>query len=187
MSVTPASPIDDEAELVSRARRGDVDAFEKLYHRTAGRAFAVCVRMTGDRELAKELLQDVFVRVWERLDGFRGDAAFTSWLHRLTVNVVLAHSRSDRRRRARVDELPDEADHARAPTDGGSVAMDLGHRLDLERAIHGLPDRLRQVFVLHDMEGFRHEEIARMTGAADGTVRAQLHRARKMLMEALGR
>jgi RNA polymerase sigma-70 factor (ECF subfamily) len=142
--------------------------------------------MTGDGERAKELLQDVFVRVWERLESFRGEAAFASWLHRLAVNVVLAQSRSDRRRGARFGALADDPDATSQGDDGGGAAS-LAHRLDLEKAIAALPPGARRVFVLHDIEGYRHEEIARLTGTAEGTVRAQLHRARKLLMEALGR
>ncbi|HEX7123489.1 MAG TPA: sigma-70 family RNA polymerase sigma factor [Gemmatimonadaceae bacterium] len=181
---TPASPEPGESELVARARRGDVEAFEGLYRRTAGRVYAVCLRMTGDAEQAKELLQDVFVRVWERLGSFRGEAAFTSWLHRLTVNVVLASSRADRRRSRRFGSLDDDLEGG---GDGGTRADAAGHRIDLEAAIAALPPGARRVFVLHDVEGYRHDEIARLTGTAPGTVRAQLHRARKLLMEALGR
>lgn len=186
--VSPVAPPPDEGdgELVARARRGDVDAFGVLYRRTSGRVYAICLRMSGDGERAKELLQDVFVRVWERLESFRGEAAFTSWLHRLTVNVVLAQSRADRRRGNRFGALPDEPDSERL-SDSGGGATSIGHRLDLETAIASLPPGARKVFVLHDIEGFRHEEIARLTGTAEGTVRAQLHRARKLLMEALGR
>jgi len=179
-----AAPAPDESELVARARRGDLDAFEHLYRRTSGRVFAVCLRMAGDRERAKELMQDVYVRVWERLSSFRGEAAFTSWLHRLAVNVVLAQARADRRRDARFGEMPDESDGAGS---GGISARtsSVHERMDLESAIAMLPPGARRVFVLHDIEGYRHEEIARLTGAAAGTIRAQLHRARKLLMEAL--
>lgn len=186
MMTTPASPEPGESELVTRARRGDVDAFESLYRRTAGRVYAICLRMTGDAEQARELLQDVFVRVWERLESFRGEAAFTSWLYRLTVNVVLATSRADRRRHRRFGALDDDPDGA-GGGDGGARADAVGHRIDLETAIATLPPGARRVFVLHDIEGYRHDEIARLTGTAPGTVRAQLHRARKLLMEALGR
>lgn len=186
VSPVPPAPDEGDGELVARARRGEVEAFEVLYRRTAGRVYAICLRMSGDAERARELLQDVFVRVWERLESFRGEAAFTSWLHRLTVNVVLAQSRADRRRGNRFGALPDEPDSDRLGDSGGGATA-IGHRLDLEQAIASLPPGARRVFVLHDIEGFRHEEIARLTGTAEGTVRAQLHRARKLLMEALGR
>jgi RNA polymerase sigma-70 factor (ECF subfamily) len=177
----------DQGELVARARRGDLDAFEVLYRQTSGRVFALCLRMTGDRERAKELLQDVFVRVWERLESFRGEAAFTSWLHRLAVNVVLAQSRSERRRGARFGTMPEEIEQGGGDGDAGVRALSVHHRLDLETAIAALPPGARRVFILHDIEGYKHDEIARLTGAAPGTIRAQLHRARKLMMEALGR
>jgi RNA polymerase sigma-70 factor (ECF subfamily) len=142
--------------------------------------------MAGDREKATELLQDVFVRVWERLDSFRGDAAFTSWLHRLTVNVVLEKERADKRRISRVGAPWDELE-GDGPGDEGRAVGGVGERLDLERAVAELPPGARRVFVLHDVEGYKHEEIARLMGLAAGTVRAQLHRARKLLMEALDR
>ena len=188
MKVSPAQqfPPSREGDLVARARRGDVDAFEALYRMTSGRVFALCLRMAGDRTRATELLQDVFVRVWERLESYRGEAAFTSWLHRLAVNVVLAQSRADHRRSARHPELPDGAGDDDLG-DAGVRATSMHQRLDLESAIATLPPGARRVFVLHDIEGYRHEEIARLTGAAEGTIRAQLHRARKLLMEALGR
>lgn len=186
MTTPHAAMPPDQGELVTRARRGDLDAFEHLYRQTSGRVFALCLRMTGDRERSKELLQDVFVRVWERLGSFRGEAAFTSWLHRLAVNVVLAQSRSDRRRQARFGEMPDESEWV-GHGDAGIKAASVHHRLDLESAIATLPPGARRVFVLHDIEGYKHDEIARLTGAAAGTIRAQLHRARKLMMEALGR
>jgi len=186
MTTPQAASLPDEGELVARARSGDLDAFELLYRRTSGRVFALCLRMSGDREKATELLQDVFVRVWERLASFRGEAAFTSWLHRLAVNVVLLQARGDKRRGMRFSEMPDDLD--------GDFGGDLGvrarsahQRLDLEAAIATLPPGARRVFILHDIEGYRHEEIARLTGVAQGTVRAQLHRARELMMEALQR
>jgi RNA polymerase sigma-70 factor, ECF subfamily len=184
---TPHSlPIPDEGELVARASRGDLLAFEHLYRRTTGRVYALCLRMTGDRERATELVQDVYVRVWERLGSFRGESAFTSWLHRLAVNVVLMRLRADRRRGARIAEMPDDIE-VHDVGDRGVPAASVHHRLDLEAAIATLPPGARRVFVLHDIEGYRHEEIARLTGTAAGTIRAQLHRARKLMMEALGR
>jgi RNA polymerase sigma-70 factor (ECF subfamily) len=168
--------------LAERAAGGDERAFEALYRATTGRVYALCLRMSGDGARASELTQDVFVRVWQRLATFRGESALETWLHRLAVNVVLESERSTSRRLARVeprDDLAEIEPTGRAPL--------VGERLDLESAIAALPPGARRVFVLHDIEGYRHEEIARLTGAAAGTVRAQLFRARKLLMEALGR
>ena len=174
----------DEQPLLQRARAGDLDAFEALYRATAPRVFALCLRMTADRQRAQELTQDVFVRAWEALPSFRGDAAFTSWLHRIAVNVVLMGARAERRRVSRValaEDLEGEVG------DGFAPPIDVEQGIDLERAIAKLPPGARRVFVLHDIEGYRHAEIARLTGTAEGTLRAQLHRARKLLMEALSR
>ena len=188
MQATPTSGTPDERSLAQRAQRGEVDAFETLYRAHVPRVFAVCLRMCGERVRAGELTQDVFVHAWERLASFRGEAAFGSWLHRLAVNVVLTSLRAERRRTTRValgDDGPDAAWEER----GGDMRDPDGTetRIDLERAIASLPPGARTVFVLHDIEGYRHDEIARLTGTAAGTMRAQLHRARKLLMERLSR
>jgi RNA polymerase sigma-70 factor, ECF subfamily len=175
--------IDDEHMLVSRAQRGDVDAFETLYRATAPRIFGLCLRMTADRQRATELLQDVFVRVWEALPSFRGDAAFASWTHRLTVNLVLEQSRRESRRETHTGGSSTAPDDITLPNAGGD--MDL--RMDLETAMASLTPGQRQVFVLHDVVGYRHTEIAEMTGLAPGTLRAQLHLARRTLMKVLER
>jgi len=167
---------------VQRARRGDQDAFEQLYRLHAGRVYALCLRLAGDADAARTLTQDVFVRAWERLGGFRGDSAFSSWLHRLAVNVVLADGRaaSRRERRVRIAGATEELD---AP-DPRAWSPE---QLDLERAIAALPPGARAVLVLYEVEGYSHEEIARMTGIAPGTSKAQLHRARRLLRKALDR
>jgi RNA polymerase sigma-70 factor (ECF subfamily) len=178
----PAPPdAEATAELVRRAQRGEVEAFEGLYRAHVGRVHAVCRRMAGDPAHAEELTQDVFVRAWERLGSFLGDAAFGSWLHRLAVNVVLEDARGERRRSARVAVMAVPPETAA----GGAGALDA--RMDLDRALAALPPGARTVFVLHDMEGYSHGEIAALTGLAEGTLRAQLHRARRLLMEALER
>lgn len=138
--------------------------------------------MSADPQEAERLTQDVFVRVWTRLSTFRGESEFTSWLHRLTVNVVLEDSRSTRRRIGRVENVEDPGALER----GGYASNDSDSRMDLERAIATLPPGARQALVLHDIEGFKHEEIARQLGTAVGTVKAQLHRARRLLRERLG-
>lgn len=176
---------DDESALAQRARDGDSAAFEGLYRLTAGRVFALCLRMAGDRERARELAHDVFVRAWEKLPGFRGEAAFSTWLHRLAVNVVLERQRRDRRRQAHEETGVDVDDDG--PAMLRVVRSHDGDRLDLEAAIARLPTNARTVFVLHEVEGYRHDEIARAMEIAEGTVRAHLHRARRLLMEFLSR
>jgi RNA polymerase sigma-70 factor (ECF subfamily) len=169
-------------ELVGRAQRGDAAAFEQLYRLHAGRVYAVCLRLAGDAAEARRLTQDVFVRAWERLGGFRGASAFGSWLHRLAVNVVLADRRAAGRRHRRVALASDSPAYEEAAAAGWSP-----ERLDLERAIAALPPGARAVLVLFDIEGYGHDEIAAMTGIAPGTSKAQLHRARRLLREALTR
>jgi len=168
-------------ETVQRAQAGDQAAFRVLYEQHVGRVYALCLRLAGDRHQAEEHVQDVFVRAWERLGSFRGESAFSTWLHRLTVNEVLQSRRATGRRTARVELHED-----------GGMAMDRGTTPtaptpELSRAIAALPEGARTVFVLHDVEGYRHDEIAEMTGIAEGTSKAQLHRARRLLREALGR
>ena len=176
----PADPVAaPAAELVRRARRGDRRAFEALYRTHVGRVYALCLRMSGDRASADELCQGAFVRAWEKLDGYRGDAAFSTWLHRLTVNHVLGDRRSGLRRLARV--VPVEDPEAAAP--GRTPPAGIG--LDLERAIATLPTGARVVFVLHDVEGYAHPEVARLLGVTVGTSKAQLSRARRLLREVL--
>jgi RNA polymerase sigma-70 factor, ECF subfamily len=167
--------------LVSRAQGGDAGAFEALYRRTSDRVFAVCLRMSGDSDRASELLQDVFVRVWEKLPTFRGDSLFTTWLHRLTVNLVLQERRSRGRRAAREIGSPDLERFGRV----ARRSMP-GTKVDLERAIANLPEKARRVLVLRDVEGYKYDEIAEMTGVSLGTVKAQIHRARGLVKEALG-
>ena len=178
-----ASVPDDEA-LVARARAGDVDAFELLYKRHGGRVYALCLRLTGDPARATERTQDVFVQAWEGLGRFRGEAQFGSWLHRIAVNVTLMASRGDRRRDARVS-LSGDLDLADGVGEGFVAPVDIESAIDLDRALRALPPGARAAFVLHEIEGYTHDEIGRLTGTAAGTVRAQLHRARRLLMEAL--
>lgn len=170
------------ATLVQRAQGGDVAAFEQLYREHSAHIHAVCLRLCADAQYAEELTQDVFVRAWQKLEGFRGESAFSTWLHRLAVNVVLGARRSDGRRKARI--VSDDLSIHQAPVVGVSEP---GARLDLERAIAALPPGTRTVFVLQEVEGYGHQEIAQLTGRAEGTCKALLHRARKLLREALAR
>ncbi len=165
--------------LVRLAQSGDTAAFEQLYRVHVGRVYAICIRMIGDGDRAAELTQDVFVRVWRMIGSFRGDSAFASWLHRVAVNVVLVELRTERRRTQRVlivDELEDTAHTMHCSPDPS---------IDLEKAIAGLPPKARAILVLHDIEGYRHDEIAEQMGVAVGTCKAQLHRARSLLREVL--
>ncbi|HYO45667.1 MAG TPA: sigma-70 family RNA polymerase sigma factor [Gemmatimonadota bacterium] len=167
------------SDLVRRAQAGDRGAFQRLYEDHVGRVYALCLRLTGDPEDAMERTQDAFVRAWGKLRSFRGEAAFSTWLHRVAVNVVLSDRRSAGRRERRIDAAAGESGPRVQPAPRAGLAV------DLERAIARLPPRARAVFVLYDVEGYCHEEIAEMSGIAIGTSKAQLHRARKLLREAL--
>jgi RNA polymerase sigma factor (sigma-70 family) len=172
---------DEEPALVARARGGDSRAFEQLYRRHADRVFGLCWRLCdGDRAKAEQATQDAFVRAWEKLDSFRGEAQFGTWLHRITVNVVLG----DRRLLQRWTTFEDA--EAAGPQPALSVQPpDHGLSRDLEHALAKLPKGARTVLWLHDVEGYLHEEIATLTGIAVGTSKAQLHRARKLMKEHL--
>ena len=169
--------------LIARVQNGDVDAFELIYNEHSGRVYALCLRLLGGEQIAAtELMQDVFVRAWKNLGRFRGESAFSSWLHRLAVNAMLENARSDKRRVARVLPMEDTSQiGAFSPGDSPEL------RIDLERAIARLPAGARTAFVLHDIEGYQHQEIAEQLGVAVGTVKAQLHRAHKLLIQALDR
>jgi RNA polymerase sigma-70 factor (ECF subfamily) len=180
---TPRPAVGDDG-LVDRARRGDVDAFEQLYRLHAGRVYALCLRLAADSIAARELTQDTFVRAWEALPRFRAEASLTTWLHRIAVNAMLERERGERRRTARVS-LADDEEEAETLVAGVVLAPDVATAIDLERAIATLPPGVRRAFVLHDVEGYTHEEIATMTGLAAGTLRAQLHRAHQLLKRAL--
>jgi len=166
--------------LVEQAQTGDTQAFEALYRRLVGRIYALCMRMARDTHRAEELTQDVFVRAWERIGSFRGESKFTTWLHRLAVNVVLQEGRSKGRRESRETLVEDPGEYVRRVKEEFP-----GTRMDLERAIASLPDGARTVLVLRDVYGYKYEEIAEMQGVALGTVKAQIHRARKMMREKL--
>jgi RNA polymerase sigma-70 factor (ECF subfamily) len=169
---------------VALAAAGDRRAFERLYRSHVDRVFSLCVRMVGDRGRAEELTQDVFVRAWNKLAQFRGASAFGTWLHRLAVNLVLNERKTEKRRRERFDEVEDLDVVAHGDV---RPSWTPGLAIDLEAAIAMLPPGARQVFVLHDVEGFTHEEIGRLLGVTTGGTKAQLHRARLLLRQALQR
>jgi RNA polymerase sigma-70 factor, ECF subfamily len=164
---------------IRRAQAGDVDAFEILYHDHAGKVYALCLRLrAGDRSDATELMQDVFIRAWRSLSTFRGDCAFSSWLHRLAINTMLENVRSEGRREARVLAIDDTS-----RLSGAAQSSDIELKMDIEEAVASLPRGARLAFVLHDVEGYQHQEIAEQLGVSVGTVKAQLHRARRLLRE----
>ncbi len=175
MSCSDPGPMDDaDRALVRRAKNNDVAAYEALYRRHVGRVFALCRRLTRDQDTAEDLTQDAFVQAWRKLADFRGDSAFGSWLYRIATNLALSYLRSQKNfAQSLVDEdLPEH----RETTD-----LQIG----IEQAIAGLPDGARAVFVLYAVEGHTHDEVAALLGIAQGSSKAQLHRARTLLKAAL--
>ena len=166
------------ADCVQQAANGDVRAFEELYSIHLPRVHSLVRRMTGGRD-ADELTQDVFVRVWQKLGSFRGDSAFATWLHRLAVNVVIERFRTDTARRQRLIDGEAIFETLSTPPRRRDISM------DFEAALEKLPDGARGIFVLHDVEGYKHTEIAALLGISSGTSKAQLHRARMMLRKHL--
>jgi RNA polymerase sigma-70 factor (ECF subfamily) len=182
--VDVSSSANDDARIevdVRRAQQGDVRAFEAIYRAHAPAIHSLCRRMSASDREARDLVQDVFVRAWEKLESFRGQSTLATWLHRLAVNVVLQHLRTARRDGLR---MLDDVDEAAFGTRSPAAAIETD--IDMDRALARLPAGARTVFVLHDIHGYSHDEIAQMTGIAAGTARAQLWRARRALSRLLG-
>ncbi len=169
-----------EGVYLERARRGDTAAFEWLYRRHVGRVYALCLRMTADVSLAEECTQRCFIRAWTRIEDFRGDSRLATWLYRVAVNEVLGARRASGRDRAVLVSVSDNE------RDAAQVAADAGDEMDLERSIAKLPERARHVFVLIALHGYTHDEVGALLGVAEGTCKAQYHRARHLLADRLG-
>ena len=178
----PAPQVDSSAELVTRACQGDMAAFEALYRQHVGRVYGVCLRMTGQPEAAEDLTQDTFVSAWRSLPGYEGRSSFSTWLHRIAVNAVLAKRRGPQGRNevSMTDEAGEQMEFE------AEAGMDEATPIDVERAIAGLPPGARDIVVLHGIYGYSHEEAAEMLGVAVGTCKAQLHRARHLMRGRLG-
>lgn len=172
-------PAAAETDIVRLAAAGDVGAFEQLYRTHSPRIHSLCARMLSDDE-ADEMAQFVFVRCWEKLSSFQGRSAFGTWLYRLAVNAILGRRRDLAKRRGREENSEFALEYAEASPSQSDLAM------DFEGAMKQLPAGCRQVFVLHDVEGYKHEEIAGMLGITSGTSKSQLHRARMLMRRHLG-
>ncbi len=178
----PSPEASEDAALVRRAAAADIAAFEQLYRRHHARVHGVIARLVGQAGArAEDLVQEAFVRAWQALPAFRFESAVSTWLHRLAVNTALMELRS-RRGRPGMDDDEDALDSLPTADTAGNAM--LGR--DLERAVASLPPRARAVLVLHDVEGWKHEEIAAELGMAVGSSKAQLHRARHLLRERIG-
>ncbi len=167
-----------------RAAIGDMQAFEELYQRHNRRVYSLCLRMTQSVSAAEDLTQEVFIQLFRKLGSFRGESAFTTWLHRLTVNQVLMHFR---KRSVRMEQTTEDGETPVQVVKGteNPVRMSVVERIALDEAITQLAPGYRAVFLLHDVEGYEHEEIARMLGRSVGTSKSQLHKARKKLRHLL--
>jgi len=168
----------DEADWIARAQRSDARAFESLYRMHIDKVYGLCLRMTGNVAEAEDCAQEAFIQAWNKLDRFRGDSAFATWLHRIAVNSVLGRMRKSKRETERIQVA------AEMPSSPASVA-DSGELRDLADAVDRLPQGARHVFVLHAVYGYSHEEAGKMLGIAAGTSKAQLHRARRLLAQQL--
>jgi RNA polymerase sigma-70 factor (ECF subfamily) len=170
----------DERALVERCRQGDLGAFEELYRTHAGRLYSVAFRMLGNTADAEDLLREIFLAAHRKLDTFRGESALGTWLYRLATNLCLDHLRS---RTGRSNQLTDPLDDEPGvfDTSVGSLADRTVAKMDLERALARLPEGCRAAFVLHDVEGLEHREVAEVLGIAEGTSKSQVHKARLKL------
>ncbi|MBN2319070.1 MAG: RNA polymerase sigma factor [Acidobacteria bacterium] len=175
-------PEDTLPELIAHAKAGSHDAFEKIYRTHVGRIYGVCLRILGDRSRAEEVTQQVFIKSWLKLGSFRGESSFGSWLHRMAVNTILNELKTSKLMHLRSQSLDDFSTES-VPQQRLSAEV----QIDLDRAIAALPLGARVVFVLHEIEGLSHKDIADNLGLANGTCKAQLSRARKLLREALKR
>ena len=173
------SRVDWEGALVQRARTGDKRAFERLYRDHAGRVYGLCLRMTRDAQLAEDCTQDTFINAWRALGKFETRSSLSTWLHRIAVNVSLAK----RRKTGPVEPSPEEEEGAIASEWTLETPVEVD---EIESAIAGLPEGARDALVLHALYGYSHGEAAQMLGIAEGTCKAQLHRARALLRERLG-
>jgi RNA polymerase sigma-70 factor, ECF subfamily len=185
-SAGPDQAEPSDIELAGQAATGDMVAFETIYRRHMRKVYALCLRMTGNPTEAEDLTQEVFTHLFRKISSFRGKSAFTTWLHRLTINLVLMHFRRRQSRpefTSNEDETPDQIVRGTENPD----AMLVIDRLSLEKAIAELAPGYRSIFLLHDVEGYEHEEIAEMLGISSGTSKSQLHKARLNLRKLLKR
>ena len=173
-----------EAEVIAKAQAGDVSCFEALYNRHKRRVFSLCLRMTGDYAQAEDFTQEIFLQLYRKIASFRGDSAFSTWLHRLAVNVVLMHFRKKSLPEVSLEERLEPQHDGEAPKEFGArdhVLHGSIDRIALENAIKELPPGYRIIFVLHDVEGYEHNEIAEILGCSIGNSKSQLHKARMKL------
>ena len=175
----------EEYKLVKKAAAGDVKAFEQLYWKHHRRVFCVCLRMTKNEADAEDLTQQVFLQLFRKIDSFRGDSAFSTWLHRLTVNLVLMHFRSNKSRKENTTEDGELPENNFADGRKSENVNEIVRRYELNQLISQLPEGYRKVVIMHDIQGLEHNEIAELLGCAAGTSKSQLHKARLKLRKLL--
>lgn len=176
------------AEVVKRAQQGDSDAFATLFHAHKARIYSVCLRMTNNAAEAEDLTQDAFLQVFRKIATFRGDSAFSTWLHRIAVNTVLMHFRKKSLCQVSLDEPYSNSDGAKIRREYGTRDNRLAgcvDRVALASAIKELPHGYRTIFLLHEVEGYEHQEIAEMLGCSVGNSKSQLHKAKLRIRELL--
>jgi RNA polymerase sigma-70 factor (ECF subfamily) len=176
------------SDLVKRAQQGDADAFATLFHTHKARIYSVCLRMTNNAAEAEDLTQDAFLQVFRKITSFRGDSAFSTWLHRISVNTVLMHFRKKSLNHVSLDEPYDNEDGGKVRREIGTKDNNLAgcvDRIALVRAIKELPPGYRTIFVLHEIEGYEHQEIAEMLGCSVGNSKSQLYKAKLRIRELL--
>jgi RNA polymerase sigma-70 factor (ECF subfamily) len=173
-----------DLQLAKSASHGDMGSFEELYKRHHRRVYSICLRMLQNSSEAEDLTQDVFIQLYRKIGSFRGDSAFTTWLHRMTVNQVLMHFR---KRTVKYEKTTEEGETPVQMVAGTAnpERMRIVDKIALDNAIEQLPNGYKNVFVLHDVEGFEHEEVARILGCSVGTSKSQLHKARLKLQKLL--
>ena len=176
-----------EAEAIERAKQGDEAAFEVLYHLHKRRVYSLCLRMVSNPAQAEDLAQEAFLQLFRKVGTFRGESAFSTWLHRMTVNVVLMHLRKKNLPAVSLEETIETDEETQRKELGTEDVKLTGsiERLQLQRAIDRLPPGYKTIFVLHDVQGFEHNEIAEMVGCSIGNSKSQLHKARLKLRDYL--
>ncbi|MGD1155614.1 MAG: sigma-70 family RNA polymerase sigma factor [Terriglobia bacterium] len=184
---TPAPKAASETQLIARAQRGEEEAFTALFETHKRRVYSLCLRMTGNTAEAEDLAQEAFLQLFRKISTFRGESAFSTWLHRLAVNVVLMHLRKKGLQQISLDEVDTSQDEPIKRDYGDNDRRLIGSvdRIGLQRAIADLPPGYRTVFVLHDVEGYEHNEIAEIMNCSVGNSKSQLHKARMKLRERL--
>ena len=174
-----------EFELAQKAAAGDIEAFEQIYWKHHRRVFGICVRMVNDPTEAEDITQQIFLQLFRKVGSFRGDSAFSTWLHRMTVNQTLMHLRSKKSCKEQTTEDGNLPENGYAQSQKPNEVKQLFDKFQLDQAIAQLPDGYRKVVILHDIQGFEHDEIARILGCASGTSKSQLHKARRKLRRLL--